>query len=200
MVRIELAAQLRRAVDDPDVEDAVQEVLLECLKAGGALERASEAKCTRFRAYLGGITRNVGLRHLRVRKNQPSALEETEFVSDSSPDVEANLNAAWSQAVLGEAMALLVRESCLAETARLRLRVLQLRHQEGLKAAQVAEMLGISATRVHHLTSEAKNEYRLALLSVVSQQNPGLGRAEIEAECVALLQASDACSPSIVIE
>lgn len=200
VVRIELAARMRRAADDADVEDAVQEVMLECLKAGGALERASAKKCTRFRAYLGGITRNVALRYQERQMLQPDTLDRADTVSDPGPAIAARLDAAWSHAVLGEVMALLVHESATSATARMRLAVLRMRHEEGSSPAEIAAALNITPVRVHYLTAEAKRDFRNALLSVVSQQNPGLTRAEVEAECVALLRDGMKSAPRVQSE
>ena len=60
-------ARWRRDPLRQGVADAVQDVFLDCLRPGGALERADPARGT-FRIYLHGIVRNVALRHERVHR------------------------------------------------------------------------------------------------------------------------------------
>ena len=44
------------------LDDAVQEVFVECFKAGGMLERLDPHRPGGFRAFLFGVARNVALR------------------------------------------------------------------------------------------------------------------------------------------
>lgn len=191
MITMELAFHMRRPVNDPDVEDGVQEVLLECLRSGGALDKVDATKCTRFRAFLGGITRNVGLRILKRRARQPDTLNPEELSSNYPADLSALLDETWRQAVLGEALTQLVRESQRTELDRLRVQVLRMRFEDDLRPAHIATVLGLKPERVHALCREGKEHFRLALLDVVCRQNPMFTRSEVQQECLQLLGCSD---------
>ena len=45
-----------------ELDDAVQEVFLECFREGGVLERVSDRQPTSFHAFLYGVCRNVAKR------------------------------------------------------------------------------------------------------------------------------------------
>jgi RNA polymerase sigma-70 factor (ECF subfamily) len=57
-----LAARWRGSDLRPDVDDAVQEVFVECFREGGALEAAGAGRVPSFRAFLYGVIRNVARR------------------------------------------------------------------------------------------------------------------------------------------
>ena len=45
-----------------EIEDAVQDVFVECFKDNGALGRVDPSRSNGFRAFLHGVVRNVALR------------------------------------------------------------------------------------------------------------------------------------------
>jgi DNA-directed RNA polymerase specialized sigma24 family protein len=57
-----LAARWRGSHLRPDLDDAVQEVFVECFRQGGALEAAGDGRVPSFRAFLCGVVRNVAHR------------------------------------------------------------------------------------------------------------------------------------------
>src|SRR5204863_5326677 len=62
VVRAYLAARWRGAALRDDLDDATQEVFVECFRAGGALEAAGAGQVDSFRAFLYGVVRNVARR------------------------------------------------------------------------------------------------------------------------------------------
>lgn len=62
LVRAYLAAWWRGSPLVGEVDDAVQDVFVECLRDGGMLERAEPGRSGGFRAFLYGLVRNVALR------------------------------------------------------------------------------------------------------------------------------------------
>src|SRR5262245_65632746 len=62
VVRAYLAARWRGSPLRTDLDDAVQEVFVECFRQGGALEAAGAGHVPSFRAFLYGIVRNVARR------------------------------------------------------------------------------------------------------------------------------------------
>src|SRR5688572_15810602 len=59
VVRAYLLARWARSQRYQDIDDAVQEVFVQCFRAGGALSRADRARPGGFRAFLHGVIRNV---------------------------------------------------------------------------------------------------------------------------------------------
>src|SRR5262245_61258276 len=62
VVRAYLAARWRGSPCLADLDDAVQEVFVECFRRGGALERVEPDRAGGFRPFLFGVVRNVALR------------------------------------------------------------------------------------------------------------------------------------------
>src|SRR5262245_8842034 len=62
VVRAYLGARWRGSALRPDLDDAVQEVFVECFRTGGALEAAGDGRVPSFRAFLYGVVRNVARR------------------------------------------------------------------------------------------------------------------------------------------
>ena len=80
---------LARWGDSPhaaDVDDATQEVLLDCFRTDGALERFDPARGVSFRAFLYGIARNVALRFERgrARKREVSGSRASDLAADET--------------------------------------------------------------------------------------------------------------------
>src|SRR5215831_5732627 len=62
VVRAYLAARWRGLNLRAELDDAVQEVFVECFRQGGALEAAGAGRVSSFRAFLYGVVRNVARR------------------------------------------------------------------------------------------------------------------------------------------
>src|SRR5262245_36513833 len=68
VVRAYLAARWRSSACLGDLDDAAQEVFVECFKQGGVLERAERERG--FRPFLYGVVRNVAARFEKQRARQ----------------------------------------------------------------------------------------------------------------------------------
>jgi RNA polymerase sigma-70 factor (ECF subfamily) len=177
-----------------EVDDAVQEVLLACLRGGGALARADENRPGGFRAFFYGIVRNVALhaeRSARRRKDRPAAVErDLEEVPADDPGLSTAFDRAWAEAIVREAA---VRHRELAseggEQAARRLELLRLRHEEGLPIREIAERQGADPDYLHHQYAKAREDFRKALVEVVSFHHPGASPDAVEAECRKVLEA-----------
>src|SRR5436190_16960182 len=62
VVRAYLAARWRGSALRADLDDATQEVFVECFREGGAVEAAGAGRVPGFRAFLYGVIRNVARR------------------------------------------------------------------------------------------------------------------------------------------
>lgn len=99
VVRAYLAARWRDSALRDDLEDALQEVFVECFRQGGALEAAGAGRVPSFRPFLYGVVRNVARRF------------ESRPVRDAGPLSEIMANEAslsqlfdrtWAQAIMLE--------------------------------------------------------------------------------------------------
>src|SRR5262245_23216179 len=72
LVRAYLAARWRQSPCAGELDDAVQEVFVDCFKPDGVLARADAAGAGGFRAFLYGVVRVAALRvesrHARMRE------------------------------------------------------------------------------------------------------------------------------------
>ncbi len=100
VVRAYLAARWRGSPLRPDLDDAVQEVFLECFRQGGVLEAAGDGRIPSFRAFLYGVVRNVA-RRFESRPVRAAA---------PLPEIQANeeglsrlFERTWAQAIMTEA-------------------------------------------------------------------------------------------------
>ena len=131
-----------------DAADAVQDTFV---IAASRLDGLRDAE--RLRAWLYAVARNECLRILRAKKNM-SALDEAPDVTDESADVTENAERADMRALLQDASAGLnpgERE------------VIELQLRQGLEAAEVASVLGVSRNHAHSLLSRARDQLEACL-------------------------------------
>jgi RNA polymerase sigma-70 factor (ECF subfamily) len=191
VVRAYLGARWRSSPLADEVEDAVQEVFLDCLRGGGALERASPDRPGGFRAFLYGVVRNVALRveTRRARRNDllPSAGLEPDEVADSQDGPSRAFDRAWAFAVVESAAARQAERARLAGAeAERRVELLRLRFEEGLPIREVAARWGTDPALLHREYARARREFEEALRDVVGLHHPG-PPGEVGRECARLL-------------
>jgi RNA polymerase sigma-70 factor (ECF subfamily) len=186
VVRAYLAARWRGSDLRPDLDDAVQEVFVECFRQGGALEAAGAGRVPSFRAFLYGVIRNV------ARRFETRPVRAAGPLPDLAGD-EASRSClfehAWAQAIMGEAAQLQrARAAERGTEAVQRVELLRLRFEENLPIRAIAGRWGVEAARLHHAYALARQEFRAALLEVVAFHHPG-SAAEVEQEAAGLLEA-----------
>src|SRR5262249_11299978 len=105
VVRAYLAARWRCSPCRHDLDDAVQEVFVECFKQAGVLARAERGR--NFRPFLYGVIRHVGLRFEATRQRQRERLPPADLDLHNLPADEPSLSRAfdraWAKALLREA-------------------------------------------------------------------------------------------------
>ncbi len=103
VVRAYLRARWRSPARQADLDDAVQDVFVECFRAGGALDAVADGRVPRFRAFLYGVVRNVARRFearpVRAASPLPDIVLDEETLSRL-------FDRAWAQAVMAEAVEL----------------------------------------------------------------------------------------------
>ncbi|MCB9878940.1 MAG: sigma-70 family RNA polymerase sigma factor [Planctomycetes bacterium] len=178
-----------------DIDDAQQEVFVECLKPGGVLHRAQQAQGD-FRALLFGVVRNVARRveeraALAARRTVDHSVQLDGLPAAAEAQSRA-FDRGWARAILREAAERHERAAADGDEGfRTRFRILALRHQEGLPIRAIAERLGIAdVDRVHNAYRRARRDFRASLRDVVATRT-GASPATLDDECrrvLAMLQ------------
>jgi RNA polymerase sigma factor (sigma-70 family) len=185
-VRAYLSTRWRGSSLDNDIDDATQEVFIECFRQGGAMEAVGAGRVPNFRPFLYGVIRNVARRY-ESRPARPTAPLQ-EIPSDDASQSQL-FDRTWAEAIMVEATRLQAERAAEAgpEAVR-RVELLRLRFEENRPIRAIAELWGIDAARLHHAYALARQEFRAALLAVVAFHQPGTP-VEIEQEAACLLKA-----------
>lgn len=186
-MRAYLGARWRGSPLTQEVEDAVQEVFVDCFREGGALARVDSGRP--FRPFLYGVAQMVARRH-EERRSRGRLTEQ----AGSSLEVPAGLESpsevfdrAWARSVMEEAAARQAeRAQSEGEAAQRRVELLELRFGEGLPIREIAKRWQVDSDRLHTEFARARREFRSALREVVSFHHPG-SVAEVDQECCRLL-------------
>jgi RNA polymerase sigma factor (sigma-70 family) len=187
LVRTYFAARWRNPPLRFELDDAVQEVFVECLKSGGILQKAQPDRPGGFRAFLYGLIRNVARRF----ESRRSPLGNGELAPEAIPADEDTysrvFDRAWAKSVMREAAN---RQAALAaqsdpEAVR-RHELLRLRFQEDLPIREIAERWQVDPAQLHREYAKAREEFRAALKDVLASFHAVRGAA-LERECADLL-------------
>lgn len=190
-VRAYLGARWRQSPRSSDLDDAVQEVFVECFRAGGILERSDRERPGGFRAFLYGVVRNVARRfEERAGRHRerpcPSGLD-LQNVERDGPTLSQVFDRAWARSLLREAFeALRARARQASPDRRRRVELLERRFHDGTPIRDIAREWQRDAKSLHHELDRAKKEFRKALFEVVAFHSPGTA-AEVEERCSELL-------------
>ena len=193
IVRAYLGARWRGSPRIQELDDAVQEVFLDCLREDGALKRYDPGKGPAFRAFLRGVVRNVALRAEQrpVRSKERQASSQRSSSDEPAPDesLGAVFDRAWARARLREAAAQQRREAASKGEAGLeRIQLLRMRFEEGLPIREIAERMNTDSARLHHVYATARKEFRRCLEAVVHYHHPGVTPEQADLECRRLLE------------
>jgi RNA polymerase sigma-70 factor (ECF subfamily) len=174
-----------------EVEDAVQEVYLECLREDGVLERAGATPPKQFRTFLLGVVRNVARRleahhGLRVADPLPTDYQRHGGVDDAS-DPTRVFDRTWARNIVRQAQQnLLARLQRGSEAAQARAHLLYQRYMMDLTVAEIAARTGESTRRIHHRLEETRAEFAKELGQLVAADMSG-SADEVRLECQRLL-------------
>lgn len=174
-----------------DVDDASQEVFIECLRPDGALQRADSSRGD-FRALLFGVARNVARRFEkraiergRVRPEDSAWLQQ--IASDDAGQTTL-FDRSWARSVVFQAKQ---RHSELAaadgEAGQRRLDLLERRFSGDEMIRDIAASWGVPAQDVHNAYRKARAEFYGCLREVVAAHSPT--GADLDEECQRLLAA-----------
>ena len=191
VVRAYLAARWRGSTLIRELDDTIQDVFLECLRAGGLLDRACADQLGGFRAFLYGAVRNVAVRaearRARQLAHEPMDVLDLQGLPGREEALSRVYDRAWAKAVVREAAE---RQSVLAarrgDAALRRVELLRLRFHEGMPIREIARLWGLDAASLHHEYARARQEFRSALRDVIASQHPG-SPEDVDRECAQLL-------------
>jgi len=192
LVRAYLEARWKTRLSRPELEDAVQDVFVECLKEQGVLERNRSRRGQGFRAYLLGAVRYVALRaeSRRARTLDAARAEglEPERLPDDEDSCSRVFDRRWAATIMREA-AELQRERAQVQGAQALRRVELLRRifQEGQRIADIAREWGLAADALHREHARAREEFSSALREIVAFHAPDSDGA-VERECAELIE------------
>lgn len=174
------------------VDDAVQQVFVECFKHGGALLSASDRRRANrlpsFRGFLHGVIRNVARRFEEPRGREVRA--DTLFDPvDDEPEAAAAFDRAWAQAILREAAGRHAdRARIMGPEAERRVRLLDRHFNHGESIRDLATAWDLDLKFAHRQFARAREEFRESLQDVLRFHYPG-DHPSTEREAADLLEA-----------
>lgn len=173
VVRAFLEARWRGTRLASEVDDAVQEVFVECLRENGVLAGADAGRGD-LRGLLFGVSRKVAARFEERARKHPRVGEAPVLALEELQAREASLSVLfdreWARSVLrlaGERMRADARED---PGARMRVELLTLRFSRGLAIHDIAASWGVDAEVLHRAYARAREEFRACLRAAVAQQ------------------------------
>lgn len=191
VVRSYLAARWRGSPLFEDVDDAVQDVFVECIRQGGLLERAQDDRPGGFRAFLYGAVRNVALRfeERRARRGVREGASGVELadVAGREETLSTVFDRAFARSIMREAAE---RQAAIAadrgDDAGRRVELLKLRFQDGLPIREIAVLWGVDAAELHRQYARARKEFHVALREVVGS-HLSAPPEQVDDQCAQLL-------------
>ena len=177
----------------PELEDAVQEVFVECFREGGILERVQGAPPSSFRAFLYGVSRNVAKRYekragQRHGRSPVIDLDPERIEADESSQSRV-FDRAWAQALFRRAGETQRHNAEAAgELAMRRVQILELRSRDDLPIREIAKRWGVDVAGLHKEYARARREFREALIEVLAFHYPSLSSSELEEKCREMIE------------
>jgi len=183
VIRAYLGASWRGSVLVGEIDDAEQEVFVDCFKEGGALKRVDPERP--FRAFLYGVVRHVAQRFERARKKTGEPLDSQTPAQERS--LSAEFDRAWASALMRQAARAQAEQARQdGADAKRRVELLRLRFQDGMPIREIAESWNEDAAHLHHEYAKARQEFRAALCDVVAEHMTGTPQS-INAEAERLI-------------
>ncbi len=189
VVRDFLRARWRCTPWASEVDDAVQDVFVQCFRPQGALAGARRDGRA-FHSFLFGVVNNVARqverRQARRSVREAASDELPEFPADDS---DRGLSRVFERSLahsVVRASAERMRAQATDPERRRRVELLELRFAEGLPIREIAARWSVPAAELHREYARSGREFRAAMREVLGY--PGRGAREaFDAECERLL-------------
>jgi RNA polymerase sigma-70 factor (ECF subfamily) len=187
VIRAYLGARWRDSSLRGNLDDAAQDVFVDCFRDDGALTRADPEYPGGFRAFLYGVVRNVARRHEEKGVRRREARMATHFEVDANEESLSQVfDRAWAEAIMRQARRLqAARAREVGEAAHRRVELLRLRFSEDRPMREIAREWGLDANQLQYQYAKARDEFEAALCAVVRDHYP---EAAVEKECARLLE------------
>ncbi len=190
-----IAARWRGTAWADQVDDAVQQVFVECFKDRGALESYDPDRKGGFRAFLFGVIRNVTHRVEREgarrgdREGDLGTVQARAIPADDATPSKV-FDRAWAMGIVGQAKDRM-RQLSVAKgaAARRRWELLRQRFEQGQPIREIAAAWQENPADLHRWYRRAREEFEDCLRQVIAYHGIG-DAADTRAECdrlVALL-------------
>jgi RNA polymerase sigma factor (sigma-70 family) len=157
------------------IEDAVQEVFVECLRPGGALQHLDPGRAVHGpAAFLRGVVQHVAQRIERSEARRLRTIRER--LADSPtvrPDPPEQGDADWARARIATALDMLDRGDRASPPHRSLRQFLRLHFEDGLPVRAIARLWHEPAQRVQETRRRACRRFRDCLVRVVQGKDPG---------------------------
>ncbi|HMS15713.1 MAG TPA: sigma-70 family RNA polymerase sigma factor [Planctomycetota bacterium] len=191
VVEAALTSRWKGRIVAKEISDATQDVFLECLKGGGALESVDRHHSSSFRSFLYGVTRNVAKRYeMRLVRRELVSLDQSgvDFGLADEATLEAEFDRAWAAGIMREVAERLTSwASGRGRAAQRRVEILRLRFSEGVSLRAIAEREGLPEGRIHKDYALARKEF-LAMLRQVVAWHEGYDNVGLDHQCRNLLR------------
>jgi RNA polymerase sigma-70 factor (ECF subfamily) len=176
--RAYFAARWRGSPLMAEIDDAIQELFVECYRKDGVLAKADPERSGGFRALFFGVVRNVALRCeqklARDAGKQPDTSVKWERMPDPGASLSTVFDRAWARSVMRDAAAEhAARARREGAAAWRRYEILRLRFQEDMPIRDIAKLWNADAADVHHDYATARREFEAVLREVVAQRCSG---------------------------
>ena len=169
------------------VDDAVQDVFVECCRPDGALRRADPERCVHgIEVYLRGIVRNVAARLERTEARHFGHRRDLEVGQASTMParlgVADQIDRAWAMAQIGAAFDLVAHTDSSGATGHSLRELLHLHFEEAMPVRAIAGAWHTKVEHVHELRRRACGTFRACLLRVRRGGETGSGGDSAAAE------------------
>ena len=191
VARSYLATRWRSSPCLNELDDACQEVFVECFKLDGVLVQADRSQPGGFQAFFYGVVRNVARRveknRAQTREQQnPSDVDLNQIEGDEETHSRA-FDRVWARTLVREAARIQAdRAKSAGDAACRRVELLRLRFSDGLPIREIAARWQLDAAVLHHEFARARQEFKSALQEIVAFHQPGTPES-VEKECANLL-------------
>ena len=174
IVRSYLLARWRGKPILHEIEDAVQDVFVDCLRENGALVRA-EDRGEGFRGFLYGVTRNIAQRKEAEYLGQHGRQKGADTLLGTFACNETSLTALfareWAMTIMRDAMtAQAAHARAKGADAERRVELLQLHFHDDLPIREIAVRWQVDPAWLHHQHEQAKKEFQRAWCEVMGLQ------------------------------
>ncbi len=191
VVRAYLTDRWRNSLFLSEVDDALQEVFLECFKQDGVLARADRDRSGGFRPFLYGVARHVAQRiessRYRQQPKHGAADMDLDNFAGSEERLSRAFDRAWAKALVREAAERMRQcQQVQSESGHGRAELLRLRYHENMPIREIATRWQVDPVLLHREYAKARKEFKLSLLETIAFHHPGEA-VDLNLECANLL-------------